>query len=330
MSMAHSAAAPAGKFRPWMPDFFIVGAMKCGTTTLHAMLERHPGIFVAPGEVFFFDIDDFLEHPDFFAWDGAAWHTYDFERRFEEYLPWYGRHFAGAQPGQLIGEDSTTYLASELAAARIARFNPDARIIAMLRDPATRTYSNYWHLLRNGRLLHGFEDSLRLQPESLVGRSLYKVQLERYLRHFPRNQVHVILLEELTADPAGVLRECCGFLGLPAAVPEDALALHRNPGSTPRSLRVQVWRNRLLWRREAVRYLHRLPGWQPPAPGWRDAPLRLLDRVHRRLNHRRGPPPPMRAPTRRFLNALFRRENQGLDTLIGKDLDRWWYRDGKP
>jgi hypothetical protein len=317
----------ARKRYSWMPDFFIAGAMKCGTSTLHAMLARHPGIFMPHGELFFFDLDDWLEHPDFFAWTGIEWVDRDFDGRLEEYTAWYRRFFEPAQAGQLIGEDSTTYLASARAPQRIAQFNPDARIVVMLRDPASRSYSNYWHLLRYGRVFHGFEDSLRLQPDALISRSLYKPQIEHWFACFPQAHFHFVLLEELIADTAGTLAKVCRFLGLADDVPENALGLHWNRGDTPRFPRMQMWRNRLLWRRDTRMFLSRLPG-APSSDG--SALVRRLthavDRVHRKFNPLRSRTPPMLPATREFLNRYFRRENRGLGDLTGKDLDRWWYR----
>lgn len=315
------------KVWPWMPDFFIAGAMKCGTTTMHAMLAEHPQIFIPRGEIFFFDIDDFQNHVNFFAYDGDNWKDLDFEGNLEEYAAWYQRFFAGARPGQLIGEDSTTYLASPRAPARIARFNPDARIIVMLRDPASRSYSTYWHLLRAGRLWMSFEDVLRLHPEVLVSRSLYQEQIGNWLQHFPREQLHFVLLEELVREPARVVGEVCAFLGAHGEVPAHALTLHANRGDAPRSAFLQRWRNRLLWRRDTRSFFGRLPGPpEHPEPWFSRVVLRFVDRVHRRLNKLDRRPPRMRDGTRRFLNQLFRRENRDLAAMTGRDLERWWYR----
>jgi hypothetical protein len=315
---------------PWVPDFFIIGAMKCGTTTMHEVLARHPAIFIPRGEIFFYDIDDFEQHPDFFAYDGKAWRDFDFERNLEEYTAWYSGFFQAAKPGQLIGEDSTTYLASSRAAVRIAGFNPAAKLIVMLRDPASRTYSNYWHLVRYGRALHGFEDSLRLWPGSLIQRSLYHEQLSHYLRYFPRSSIHVVLLEELVAEPQRVIGDTCRFLGVDQDLPDDALSMHYNRGDAPRSLRLRLWRNRLLWRRDMDIFSDRLP---PVSAVTARRQLSwwlggALNRAHRWLNPTLRRPPPMNPGTRAFLNELFRRENQGLNALLDRDLGQWWYKGG--
>ena len=315
------------KLRPWLPDFLIAGAMKCGTSTLRVALRQHPQIFLPDAEIFFFDIDDFREHPDFFAYDGERWTVRDFEDQLEQYLEWYSRFFAGARPGQVVGEDSTTYLVSHDAPRRIASLNPDTRVIIMLRDPASRAYSGYWHLVRHGRAVLGFEDMLRLCPEAIVTRSYYKQQIEHYLRHLPRRNLHFVLLEEYVKSPAAVLGEVCTFLGVePGLLPAAALDTHDNRGAVPRWPRLQLLRNRLAWRRESTLFLPHLPaaggaGWQPR----RDLAA-LADRVHTRLNRSAQSAEPMRPGTRKFLNTLFKRENRGLDELIGKNLGKYWYR----
>lgn len=313
--------------RPEAPDFLIIGAMKCGTTTLHAILDRHPQVFLPPNEVFFFDIDDFIQHPDFFPFDGERWEDRDFEARAEAYWRWYAKLYAAAKPGQLRGDESTTYLAAARAPERVAAANPQARLVVMLRDPVERAYSNYWHLLRHGRVFLSFEDTLRLQPESLLDRSLYERQIRRWLRYFPREQLHAVLLEELVATPMPVLESLCRFLGIRDDVAGLAELPHRNRGDAPRHPWLARWRNRLLWERGAGRHLSHLPE-SSTMPVRRQARWwRGLDALHRRVNPVGGKPAAMAPATRRFLRDWLGRENQGLGTLIGKDLQQWWYRE---
>src|SRR5512139_536133 len=171
---AQSAVETAG-----LPDFIIIGAPKCGTSALHLILAHHPGVFIPDLEVYFFDVDDISIHPEFFQRrDGFTLH--DFDRDLDTYLDWYRSLFAGAAPGQLVGEDSTTYLASRRAPERIARLLPSVRLIAMLRDPVARAYSNYWHNVRRARTARSFEETLRLEPGSLLTRGFYAEQLARY------------------------------------------------------------------------------------------------------------------------------------------------------
>jgi hypothetical protein len=191
------------------PDFIIVGAMKSGTTSLHNILASHPDIYIPQREIHFFDIDDITQHPDFFFFSDGKWYYPDLEKNSEKYLEWYGSFFSNAKVTQKIGEDSTTYLASNKAPARIVNLLPKVKIIIMLRDPASRTYSHYWHLVRTGRGIHTFEDSLRIMPGTLIQRSLYKDQIQRYLGYFPQENIHFILFEEFIQEINGCVYDTC-------------------------------------------------------------------------------------------------------------------------
>lgn len=129
-----------------LPDFIIAGAMKAGTTSLHHILKHHKHVFLPEDEIFFFDLDDIQQHPDFFMDARGKWIFHDYERHYQDYLEWYSSFFESADDGQVIGDDSTTYMASRKAPQRIARLLPDVKLIFMLRDPVVRAYSHYWHL----------------------------------------------------------------------------------------------------------------------------------------------------------------------------------------
>jgi hypothetical protein len=309
---------------PRLPDFIIGGAMKSGTTSLHHMLNAQPGVFIPEPEIFFFDIDDFEQHSEFFVTRGGEWVSQDYEARKEEYLAWYARFFASAPPGAMIGEDSTTYLAASRAPARIRELLPDVRMIFLLRDPASRTYSHYWHLVRSGRVTLNFEDTLRHEPHTLVQRSVYRPQAQRYLDRFPREQLHFIAFERFVREPMPTLHAVATFLGLPEPADVSPTERHRNRAQVPRVLSLQLAMNRFLRRRTGRRSASRLApsaGANPDRAG-RRSPLRRLWFTNDR------PPPPMKPATRRFLNDLFAAENAGLDEMTGLDLDGLWYRDG--
>ena len=88
------------------PHFIIAGAMKSGTTSLHYILNHHDNIFVPAGEIFFFDMDDIQQHPDFCMDIAGGWAFHDYEQGYNHYLEWYEDFFRGAVDGQILGEDS--------------------------------------------------------------------------------------------------------------------------------------------------------------------------------------------------------------------------------
>ena len=313
-----------------LPDFFIAGAMKCGTTTLHHILNGHPDVFIPPRENFFFNIDDFQQHPEFFPYHRGKWWSKEFNANFELYMKWYNLRFMEAADGQIIGDDTTTYLPSPKTHSRISELIPDAKLIVMLRDPASRTYSQYWRDLRTGRVVFDFEGSLRFGPSTLIERSLYKKQVESLLRFFPAEKLLFILFEEFIADMESEMLRVQDFLGLGGKIDLNRIETHHNPAQIPSSVNLHIWRNRLLRKMDGRKFIKRLPD----MPLQSDHSLsyliqRTLHDVHRKINpYRRVKAPQMSKETRHFLNSLFERENRGLSDLIGKDVTSLWYSDG--
>ena len=306
------------------PDFIIGGAMKAGTSTLRGVLAAHPGILIPDREVHFFCLDDITQHPDFPGPVRGRWHHLDYERDLESNVAWYAAIFEHARPDQLVGEHSTVYLASPRAVGRMARLVPAVKLIFLLRDPVMRAYSHYWHLVRAGRAVHGFERTLRYGPASLLTRGFYKPQIEAYLQRFPREHVKILVFEEFVRDVQQGVDDVVRFLGLPSRLSVGGIDTHRHRGQVPRFRRLQLMQNRLF--RGVLAECNR-----PDLPNVPRLPLtpsqRLavaVDRGLRRLNPPsrgdRGPRP----ETQAFLERVFARENAGLSELLGIDLARHW------
>jgi len=219
-----------------MPNFFIVGAARSGTTSLDRYLSQHPEIYMAPRkEVNFFTADHF---PRTGLGDDRI------NREVIRDKNQYTRLFAGVAEEKAIGESSVFYLCYPGTAERIAQTVPDAGIIMVLRDPADRAHSAYLHLLRNGREHLGFEEALCLEEERrqkgyepmwwYKELGLYYEQVKRYLDVFGRRQVKVLLYDELFANPMQTLRDVFVFLGVKKDVVIDT-SLHYNPGGIPKS-----------------------------------------------------------------------------------------------
>ena len=230
------------------------------TTTLHHILARHPRLFFPKGEVHFFDIDNVLQHGDFNHYHPGHWLWQDMERDPRRMWAWYGARFKDARPDQLLGEDSTTYMASPLAIRRIAAQRKPVRLVLLLREPVARTWSQYWHLLRSGRITRTFEETLRREPSAILERSMYLDQIRMILGHIPRDRVHVLLFEDLVADPSPQVSKVLSAIGLdPRALPSDATTMHSNAGTRPKYPGMQRWRNRWAGRAYDQRYMQRLP-----------------------------------------------------------------------
>jgi hypothetical protein len=231
-----------------IPDFYIVGHAKCGTTALTAMVRKHPQIAMP------------VKEPRFFSPELRTryWRPPSNRRRHPSTLDGYTALFEGLAPDLTIGEASTTYLRSSTAAGRIAEVKPDARIIAILREPTAFLRSFHLQSLRNyDESQRSFRKAIELEPLRREGRRMprfsqvpsavfysdhihYVEQLERFHAVFPREQVLVLIYDDLRADNDAALRRVMRFL----EIDEMALeAIEANPTVEPRSMRLRhiVW-----------------------------------------------------------------------------------------
>lgn len=221
-----------------MPDFFIVGHAKSGTSALHRMLSAHPQIHMPRKEPSFF-VPELLAAAD---------------KRYPNGISDYMALFAGATPDQLVGESTTWYLWSKSAAARIAAARPDARIIAILREPASYLRSLHLQFLRTDiENERDFRAALELEGERAQGRRMprsstrpqlllysehvrYVEQLRRYHDVFDPAQVLILIYDDFRADNEGTIRRIERFLGVDDTVPVDPVTV--NPAAGVRSVRL--------------------------------------------------------------------------------------------
>lgn len=180
-----------------LPDFLVIGAMKCATTSLCGRLAAHPGVFLSrPKE------------PDFFSRD----------EHYARGLAHYGRLFEAAGAAQVAGEGSTSYTKRGVfpeTARRIAETLPDARFIYIVRDPIRRIESHWLHTYRmRPRSVLPFDEAVARPGSPYVDASLYWRQLEAYRAYFDDERFLLLFYEDLLAAPEAVLRRCFRFLGV--------------------------------------------------------------------------------------------------------------------
>ncbi len=299
------------------PNFFIVGAAKSGTTALYGYLGQHPEIFVST-----------VKEPHFFSTDLHFAHRPPWS--LDEYLSF----FEGAgREAKRIGEASTSYLSSTVAARRIHEFEPAAGVIIMLRNPVDRMYARHSQNLFSGSediedfaaALEAEEDRRKgdhLPPRARLVKALfyrddarYATQVARYLDTFGRDQVHVILFEDFRRDPARTYASVLEFLDVgPDFQPTFTVA---NANKEARN-----------------RVVHRLLQ-NPPAAVRRLARLLLAPLTRKRakaslrhLNTVVRPRPPMDAALRERLLAELRPDIERLAELIQRDLSHWLASEG--
>ncbi len=201
--MAHSPASLR------LPDFIIGGAPRSGTTWLYQVLDRHPDIEMAR---------PVRPEPKFFLFD----HIY------ERGLAYYSENWFSHIPDQRrAGEKSTNYLESDIAARRIHKDLPDARLIFILREPADRALSNWRWSRMNGLETLPFDEALRLEPHreaayaaeerysrpfSYFSRGLYRNMLEPYVNRFGLDRILVLRYEDISREPDDLARSVHRFL----------------------------------------------------------------------------------------------------------------------
>jgi hypothetical protein len=313
-----------------LPNFFIVGAPKAGTTSLYHYLDQHPEVYMST-----------IKEPNFFAAEireenfdpklrrGIARDTRGLrkflsgpmrEKRFggivadwEDYL----HLFSNANNESVLGEASVCYLWSPTAPERIAGRIPDAKILVMLRDPAERAFSQYLHGLGMGAIRWSFREHIQRNLHHRSGQfcvhypflelGLYSEQLGRYLERFGRN-VWIGFHEDFKNRPRELLRSVFRFLGVNAEFAPD---------TGRRYLEAQVPHL------AAIGWLKRLGFWQTAA---RVTPSSLRPLIHRALIRRPGATR-MDPADRQFLVNFYREDIGRLASLVGRNLDPWLQRD---
>jgi hypothetical protein len=283
------------------PEAFLIGAMKSGTTTLAHLLGQHPRVMLSrPLEC------------DYFT------------RHYVRGESWYRSLFTGP-PDAVLLDSSNSYSAAPVdedtvpsdssdhpfigVPRRIHALNPEAKFIYVLRDPVTRTYSDYWHMVRTGEEHEPFRVAIERKDQYYFRLSDYRMQIERYLKFFPLDAFLFLVFEEFVADPAAGARRCFEFLGI------EPLPL--GDGGSRKNASFQY-----------TGFGRLLANCFPSPSSWK-----TFTQVAKRLTPAPLVPlatrilakgiPPLGEDDRRYLTEQFRDRNRRLEDLIGITLDRW-------
>lgn len=305
-----------------LPDFFVIGAPKAGTTALHAALDRHPGLFMSA-----------VKEPKFFLCDGPPPTQGGGPGDAHSYREWiwrpeeYERLFDDAPPGSRRGESTPFYLSDFAAQERISRAVPEAQLIVILRDPVDRAYSNWAHLWADGlEPISDFLTACAQEPARqeagwgpfwrYLSTGLYGQQLQHLYGLFPRHRVLIIRYRELVEEPASTLDGVCRFLGVEEGV-IDEIPPKNVGGYVSPSLYTQVLRT-------AFRHGAALGSHFPPQV-WRKASLPLQWLLQRTPQHR----PELQEADRAQLASYFDDDITLIEEETGWDLETWRsYREG--
>jgi hypothetical protein len=292
------------------PSFFIVGAPKCGTTSLNDYLRQHPGLFIP-------------ERKELHYFGSDLQFTKTVRPTQEEYLA----HFSLAQPGQIAGEASVWYLFSQSAAKEIQDFSPVAKIIIMLRSPADMLYSLHsQYLFESNEDLADFAAALAAEEDRSQGRRLppgsnyregllyrrvarFAEQVSRYLDVFPREQVHIIDFDDFTRDTPRVFVEVLDFLGV-----DSTFRCEFEVSNPNKQIKIPSLHNFLNNPGPIAILLGRL------VP--KSLRRSLISRL-KKANSPAAPRPPLSPELRAQLNREFAPEVEQLGKLMGKDFSNW-------
>ncbi len=194
-----------------LPQFLIIGAVKAATTWIADQLRARDDVFM-PGP-----------EPHYFS------------RDYDRGESWYASLFAEARSDQLIGEKSADYLAESEAPARAAALLPNAMLIAQLRNPVDRAYSDYCMLYRRGHVgsdVERYLDTRSATPRFLQN-GLYARHIARWREYFPADRLKIILYDDIRANPERVLADVCSALQLPPEIDADRVRRRSNDSEAP-------------------------------------------------------------------------------------------------
>lgn len=276
-----------------LPDFIIVGAPRCGTTSLYHYLRQHPDVFMSTPK-----------EPEYFSGTGPV-----------NTLPEYEALFGEADAYQAVGEASVCYLHSPQACTRIKETIPDARLIAILRDPAVRAYSHYNMMVAHGAIpnrpyLKVLEEARRQGDYDYTGipTSRYAGPLQRYFDCFGKDQFRVYLHRDYKQDPRGTVRSIFDYIGVDSTYVPGTERRY-NKTHLPKSDQV----NRFIWGKSALKEAAKavLP----------TAVRRKLSQFLHRAN--RSPVPPLSSEARALIIDVLRDGIERTEALLEYDLSDW-------
>ncbi len=220
------------------PSFLVIGAPKCGTTSLFHYLAQHPDVYLpARKELHYFTYDDLARNS---AGPGDA----DLLPHFCATRSDYEAQYAQVRGEREIGEVSPSYFYYADASRRIRDELGTPKIILLLRDPVQKAFSQYMHLVRDNRERLSFYQGLMAEPKRIEQRwgalwryaegSIYAWRIRRYLETFGEDRVKILFFEDLVRDAGSLVREVLRFLALDDAVCIDTSEVY-NASSLPRS-----------------------------------------------------------------------------------------------
>ncbi len=291
-----------------LPNFLIIGAAKAGTTALHEYLQQHPQIYMTP-----------TKETNFFAFEGEEINFQGIgDNALQEFsiTDWetYQAQFAGVTTEKAIGEACPSYLYYPQAASRIKHYIPDVRLIVILRNPVTRAYANFLHIVRDDREIYqDFALALQDEPNRIANNwewfwhyiqlGFYGKQLKHYYEIFPSNQIKVYLYEDLKAKAIALLQDIFRWLEVDDTFVPD-MALRPNKSGMPKNKLL----HQILTKPNPLKTLLK-----PLFPA----------KIRQKIQHQNLNTPQISPEVRQQLLDLYRADILQCQDLINRDLSAW-------
>lgn len=296
---------------PFKVDFIGIGAPKCGSTWLFYALGQHPKICLSePKEIRFFDRENY---PDPKASHRGNRPVCDSENT--KNLASYARHYKHCPAGSIKGEFTVRYLFDDNAPSNIHRHFPNVKLLACLRNPVDSLYSSFW-----GRSQYSLVDKNATFEQAIerdsryLRKGYYAKHLKRYLEYFKREQIKIVLFDDIVENPEKIIRDVFEFLELDSIadldlgrIPKNSAKKSRLPFSPEPVMRKFA---SFLVERDQAALLHRM----------RELGLKKLLLELTTVEHPRQPIDPQ---TRDRLRRLFHDDICELEILLDRDLTAW-------
>jgi hypothetical protein len=275
-----------------LPTFLGIGVLRGGTTWLYELLASHPEIYVPTRrkEIFFFDL--YYER-------GFTW--------YESFFP----NQAEAFNYKAVGEITATYIYRPYAPERIARVSSIKKLIVSLRNPIDRAYSWFGLMVKEGQYSGSFEAFLHDHPQ-VIDKGFYSQYLDNYYEYFDKDQILVLVFEQMTTDLSKTKRDLANFLEVATEKFPDSAGFRRvNRSYSPRFKTAYAWARKVAW--HGLRHKWNLD--------W------IVNKGKEfgleRLFGEAGPPPPMKTDTQKRLQSIYTGEIQKLESRLQINLNCW-------